>query len=284
MAMRNRLYRSGNALLEEIKATTLDEQAAVLWYLGQSGIMVKFMNTVILFDPHLEDSLAERSTNPCIRNYPSPIDPALLNFVDYIFITHNHADHLEPATVKKIAQVNFKAKYIIPYPVKDALAELGIPEDRIIGAKSDTPIQGDVWECLPVPAAHYEIRRDAVGNAWELGYVVRLGQITIYHSGDTIVYPGLVQILKESAIDIAMLPINGRDWVRDAKGIIGNIGFKEAADLGVAICADLLIPLHFDLYNHNTENPGYLVDYLYRQYPGMKYHLFQPGERFIYLK
>jgi L-ascorbate 6-phosphate lactonase len=282
--MRNRLYRSGKSLLEEIKATILDEQAVALWYLGQSGMMVKFVNTVILFDPHLEDSLAKRSTNPCIRNYPSPIDPALLNFVDYIFFTHNHADHLEPATVKKIAAVNPKAKYIIPYPVKDVLAKLGIPAERIIGAESGMPIQGEAWECLPIPAAHYEIHRDAAGNARELGYAVRLGKITIYHSGDTIVYPGLPQILKESAIDIAMLPINGRDWVRDAKGIIGNTGFKEAADLSAAIGADLLIPLHFDLYNHNTENPGYLVDYLYRQYPGMKYHLFQPGERFIYLK
>jgi L-ascorbate 6-phosphate lactonase len=281
--MRNRLYRSGAELLKEILATSLDSKTLALWYLGQSGMMIKFGDTVMLFDPHLEDSLS-RGENPSIRNYPSPLNPAVLDFVDYVFLTHNHADHLEPATILKIASCNTKAKYILPAPEKQALLDLGIAPERIVGAKAGERIALGNSVCLPVAAAHYEIHRDAEGNPCELGYVVQLGPLTVYHSGDTVVYPGMPQFLKEAAVDIAMLPINGRDWIRDAQGIIGNTGFKEAADLSDAIGADLFIPLHFDLYNHNCENPAYLVDYLYQRYPGMKYHIFQPGERFIYRK
>lgn len=282
--MSNRLYRSGAKLLKEIETTRLEETAVAIWYLGQASMMIKFRSTVILIDPHLEDSLSKRAKNPCIRNYPSPLDPALLDFVDYIFLTHTHADHLEPATILKIAACNPKVKYIIPHPEQRVLQELGIDTAKIIGAKAGEALMLGNLTCIPIPAAHYEIRRDVEGNAFELGYTLKMGRINIYHSGDTIVYPELPEILKKSGIDIAMLPINGRDWIRDGKGIIGNTGFKEAADLCDAIAADLLIPIHFDLYEHNTENPGYLVDYLYKRYPGMKYHIFQPGERFIYLK
>lgn len=282
--MHNRLYCSGTELINEIKTTHLNEKAIAIWYLGQASMMVKFQNTVFLFDPHLEDSLSKRVKNPCTRNYPAPLDPALLDFVDYVFLTHNHADHLEPATIVKLAANNSKAQYIIPYPVKNVLIELGVAPERIIGAKPEETIQLADLTCLPIPSAHYQINRDSLGNVFELGYIVKMNQITIYHSGDTLVYPELTDILRKSEIDITMLPINGRDWNRDSQGIIGNISFKEAADLCHNIAADLLIPLHFDLYNHNTENPGYLVDYLYKTYPGMKYHIFQPGERFIYLK
>ncbi len=282
--MRNRLYRSGTELLKEIQSTGLGEKGVAIWYLGQSSMMVKYLDTVLLFDPHLEDSLSKREVNPSIRNYPSPLDPALLDFVDYVLITHNHADHLEGATVTKIAAHNRKVQFVVPDPERDALRELAIPAEQIVGAKSDQAIQLGGLDCMPVAAAHYEIRRDPAGSAFALGYIVKMGPVTLYHSGDTIVYPELPQILKESGIDVAMLPINGRDWVRDAQGIIGNTNFKEAADLCDAIHADLFIPMHFDLYEHNTENPGYLVDYLYKRHPGMRYHIFQPGERYIYLK
>ncbi len=282
--MSNRLYRSGAELLQEIEATCLPETAIAIWYLGQASMMIKFKSSFILFDPHLENSLSKRVQNPCTRNYPSPLDPALLDFVDYIFLTHTHADHLEPATILKIAACNSKVKYIIPAPEEGVLQELGIDTSKIIGAKAGTEIKLNGLTCIPIPAAHYQIRRDAAGNTFELGYAIKMGRVTIYHSGDTIVYPELPETLNNIGIDIAMLPINGRDWIREGKGIIGNTGFKEAADLCDAIAADLLIPMHFDLYEHNTENPGYLVDYLYKRYPGMKYHIFQPGERFIYLK
>jgi L-ascorbate 6-phosphate lactonase len=282
--MRSRLYNSGIKLLEEIKTTSLPEDFISIWYLGQSGMLIKFMDTALLIDPHLEDSLAKRAEKPCIRNYPSPLDPSWLDFVDYVLITHNHADHLEPATIIKIEAGNQKVNYIIPYPEKDALLKLGIPPEKIIGAKpGQTTALRDIT-FIPIPAAHYEIKRDQDGNAFALGYVINLGKITIYHSGDTVVYPEMPELLKKFTIDVAMLPINGRDWIRDSQGIIGNTNFKEAADLGDAIGADMLIPIHFDLYDHNTENPGYLADYLYRQYPGLKYHIFQPGERMVYLK
>jgi L-ascorbate 6-phosphate lactonase len=38
------------------------------------------------------------------------------------------------------------------------------------------------------------------------------------------------------------------------------------------------------MFAHNDENPAYFVDYLYSNYPAQRFHMFVPGERYIYMK
>ena len=49
-----------------------------------------------------------------------------------------------------------------------------------------------------------------MGRHKYLGYIVQGDSWTIYHSGDTVLYPGMVEILRQWSIDLALLPINGR--------------------------------------------------------------------------
>ena len=59
---------------------------------------------------------------------------------------------------------------------------------------------------------------------------------------------------------------------------------EEAVILAKETNADLLIPMHYDLYSVNCVNPANFVDYLYNNNPTQKFHMFVPGERFIYSK
>jgi len=277
-----RVYKEGNKLINEIKNTKLPESFVSVWCMGQSSFLVKYRDICVLFDPNLGDSLSKRPINPVPRNFPSPLAAELLDFIDYVFISHNHADHLEVDTITKINKCNEKVKFIVPVPVKEVLINIGIASNRIVLAHGNTEVELKGISFTAIPAAHYDINLDKNGDANMVSYVVKLGEIGLYHAGDTIVYPGMVEELKKHPINIAMVPINGRDYTREGKGLIGNTNFREAADLCKDINADLLIPMHYDLYDHNTENPAFLVDYLYKTHRGMKYHLFQPGEKFIY--
>ncbi|MBI3970889.1 MAG: hypothetical protein HY332_06330 [Chloroflexi bacterium] len=60
---------------------------------------------------------------------------------------------------------------------------------------------------------------------------------------------------------MALIPINGRDWFREQRQIIGNTDYREAADLGHAIGADVIVPTHFDMFAGNPGHPGLFVDY-----------------------
>jgi L-ascorbate metabolism protein UlaG (beta-lactamase superfamily) len=66
--------------------------------------------------------------------------------------------------------------------------------------------------------------------------------------------------LSRLGIEVALLPINGRDAAREALGIVGNMDAGEAVELALAIGATRLLPYHWDGYAGNTVPPGTVVD------------------------
>jgi len=85
-----------------------------------------------------------------------------------------------------------------------------------------------------------------------MGYVVKAGPWTIYHSGDTVLFEGMVEGLKHFSIDIALLPINGH---APERRVAGNLDEIEAARLAKEINAGLVIPCHYEMFEFNTASP-----------------------------
>ena len=117
-----------------------------------------------------------------------------------------------------------------------------------------------------VPAIHGVTMDDAYGDGSSLGgrprfvgYAFR-GSPSVYVAGDTIVTDDVTDSLSRLGIEVALLPINGRDAEREAQGIVGNMDAGEAVELALAIGAEQLIPYHWDGYAGNTVPPGGVVD------------------------
>jgi L-ascorbate metabolism protein UlaG (beta-lactamase superfamily) len=161
--------------------------------------------------------------------------------------------------------------------------DLGIKPQQIIEARTGKWWNRGDLRIKPVPAAHEQLEEDSQLGHRYVGYIIQLNGVTLYHAGDTTIYPGMVELLQEEAIDLAMLPINGRDFFRNAQGIVGNMDYREAAELANAVGFDTVIPLHYDVFAMNSEKPGYFVDYLYEHYPEQKSHVMARFERFIYV-
>ena len=106
--------------------------------------------------------------------------------------------------------------------------------------------------------------------------------IRIYHAGDCCPYDGLIERMQ--GVDVGLMPINGRDYFRLSQNIIGNFDAPEAIRLAKAAGMSLLVPLHFDLYDVNSVNPAYFVDCLTRIAPFQRFHIFAPGEKYIFEK
>jgi L-ascorbate metabolism protein UlaG (beta-lactamase superfamily) len=84
--------------------------------------------------------------------------------------------------------------------------------------------------------------------------------------------------LEHWKIDLALLPINGRD---PARGVAGNFTAEEAAHLGKAIGAGLVIPCHYEMFEFNTVSPLEFV--AAAKAIGCPYRLLKAGERLITL-
>jgi L-ascorbate metabolism protein UlaG (beta-lactamase superfamily) len=89
--------------------------------------------------------------------------------------------------------------------------------------------------------------------------VLEIGGIRFYHSGDCLVYPELPATLSALTPDVLMIPINGRDHMREARGIVGNMNEAEAAWLCAQVGPSYVIPMHYECIVGNTGSPGHFT-------------------------
>jgi L-ascorbate metabolism protein UlaG (beta-lactamase superfamily) len=275
-------FKSDDALVAEIRATDPGGGCA-LWWVGQSGFLVKHAAGHLLFDPYLSESLTAKyaaTDNPHVRMTRRPIDPARLNLIDVATSTHAHTDHFDPDTLRPLRDVNPEIRLVLPEANRAAaIQRLETTGDWLVGVNDGETIGVKAFTFHPVPAAHEIVERDEHGRSKYLGYVVRFGDppITIYHSGDCVPFEGQAEMLSPFRVDIALLPINGR---RRERRVSGNFWGREAADLARAMGAKLAVPCHFEMFEFNTEPPDEFVAACERR--GQRYRVLRCGERLLW--
>ncbi len=250
---------SGMKLRQEMKdsKTAGSTESFDIWWLGQSGFLIQWNGKCLLLDPYLSDSLTKKYANtdkPHVRLSELVIEPQLLDFIDIVTSSHNHTDHLDADTLIPILGRNPDIKFIIPEANRSFVA------DRVkcnsafpIGLNDKEKVSWNDFTFYGMPAAHNSIERDEGGRSKFMGYVVQFGKFKVYHSGDTLWFDDMVELLNAHRIDVALLPINGND---PARGVAGNLNAEEAARLGRDINARLVIPHHYDLFEFNTADPA----------------------------
>ncbi len=245
-----------DALLADIAAAAQQTDRLHLWWLGQSGFLVQWQGRHLLLDPYLSDSLTRKyaqTDKPHVRMTERVIDPRRLDFIDVVTSSHQHTDHLDAETLQPLIQVNPALEIVVPAANQVLAAErLQVPPQRLVplDAGQNVNVRGILLHA--VPAAHEALDRDEAGRFRYLGYIVRLGPWTLYHSGDTVRFEGMESTLRQWSIDVALLPINGRAAERR---VAGNLWGHEAAELAYAIGAGVVIPCHYDMFQFNTATP-----------------------------
>lgn len=269
-------------LRDKILSENLPDDRVALFYTGQVGFIFKFRGKYILIDGYLSD-IIDRNNNFApgwVRRYPSPITGAELDFIDYVFCTHDHTDHADPVTLGEIARVNSKARFFCSEAIKSEVSAY-LCGRSAVGVAADKAIDlGCGIAVTPIPAAHEVLHKDKDGNYKELGFIFDFGGKKVCHTGDCCMYDGLTERVRDS--DILMTPVNGRDYFRNREDIIGCFDSYEAVHLAKAAGAKMLVPMHFDMYEANSLNPAQFVDTLYRLNPSQSFHIFTPGEKYIY--
>jgi L-ascorbate metabolism protein UlaG (beta-lactamase superfamily) len=248
-------FQKDDALLADI-AQARSEGRSRLWWLGQSGFLLRARTGTILFDPYLSDSLTKKyaqTDKPHTRITERVIDPARLTGIDVITCSHNHTDHLDAETLGPLLAANPRAKLLIPRASRAfALERLGNAESSLVEVEAGETVTLHGVEFHGIAAAHNTVERDESGHCRFLGYVARLDGRTIYHSGDTLRHDGLAGALAPFRPDVALVPINGN---RPERRVAGNLDGREAALLAHEIGAVIAVPHHFDMFEFNTASP-----------------------------
>jgi len=245
-------FQSDQTLLGDIESVAsassrLDTSRLHIWWLGQSTFLCKCQGLTILFDPYLSDALTEKYKNtakPHVRISRRVVDPGALAGIDVVTCTHAHTDHLDAQTLNPLFAENPHAKFIYPRAIDATVRErVNLLPARSIAVNAGESASLNGVSFYAIASAHDTLETDSDGNHTCLGYVARLARFRIYHSGDGVVYPGLVDALRAHQIDVAILPINGK---------VGNMNGADAARLAHDIGAKCVIPCHYDLFAFNT--------------------------------
>jgi L-ascorbate 6-phosphate lactonase len=257
------------SLLERLRELTVPNRAVGLAWLGQAGFIMRSGPATALIDPFLAPHEG--------REYESGLTPARAEGVDLVLCTHEHVDHFDAESAPKIAKASPGAVFVVPTPIVDMVTDAGVAPDAVAGIQPGQTIELAGMTIRAVRARHGVTMEDAYafgeglsgGLIRFLGYVVDVGDVRLYHAGDTIHYAGMETELRDLRIDLAMLPINGRDPEREARGIVGNLSEREAAWLAGAIGAEVVLPMHYDLFALNRGYPARLVESVERDHPGV---------------
>ncbi len=257
-----------------LRGDPANERLAV-WWLGQSGFLVCYRGECLLFDPYLSDSLTKKyaaTDTPHVRMTERVVDPARLDFVSVVTTSHNHTDHLDADTLGPLFAAAPAAKLVVP------AANVGFVTQRLGGAAAArfVPLaEGEratvgAFTFEAVPAAHEALAAEFAG------FVVGVGPFRIYHSGDTVRYPGMADRLRPLRIDLALLPINGR---APERRVSGNLDGAEAAQLACDIRARVVVPCHYEMFEFNTASPALFADTCAQL--GQRAAVLRAGERLI---
>ena len=255
-----------------MRAANREDDNFRLWWLGQSGFLVQWKGHHLLLDPYLSDSLTKKyaaTDKPHVRMTERVVDPARLDFIDVVTSSHNHTDHLDGETLGPLLKSNPRLAMVTPEENRNFVAKrLGIDPSFPVGLRDGQSAIVGSFRLTAVPASHEEVSPEFVG------YVVEFGRWRIYHSGDTLLYDGMAERLKRFAVDVALLPINGR---APERRVAGNLNGPEVAKLAKALGARLVIPCHYEMFEFNTADPADFVRTA--KSIGQPYHVLRCGER-----
>jgi L-ascorbate 6-phosphate lactonase len=254
--------KSGPELIEEIDQTIT--ATPTLWWLGQSGFILRFATITFYIDPCFSNIAGRR------RLMAAPLEGAQVCHADMILATH--AGHLDAAAVAAMLAGSKSAKVVIPKSAEAEAHAAGIPYERMTTTDADLRIEyfkdnlyGRVYA---IPSAHPQFDWTAAGGYPYLGYRIRFGRWTIYHPGDCVLYEGLAERLRPFNVSIALLPIGGN-----------NFSVSDAAQLAGQIGARWMVPMHYGTFGPDKGEENSFIEHMLGQRPEQQFKVFQCGER-----
>jgi L-ascorbate metabolism protein UlaG (beta-lactamase superfamily) len=228
-------------------------QDFLMWF-GHSSFLVRLDGKYILFDPMLGEVAAPFDFLGTNRfNKGLPISVEHIPEIDFVFISHDHYDHLDYGTIKKLAAKT--KQFVVPLGVEAHLMRWGVPKENIqpLDWWNSNSIEGINFSC--VPAHHFSGRAISDHNAtlWS-GWVIEGQKHTLYHTGDGGYGNHFKTIGQKFDIDYALVECGqyNKNW-QDI-----HMSPEQTVQAAIDVKAKTLIPIHwgaFALSLHTWDEP-----------------------------
>ncbi len=168
--------------------------------------------------------------------------------IDYVMISHNHYDHLNLKTMRKIWRKH-QPPVIVPRGVSKYARRTGYTD--IIEMNWNDVYVLDGLRITCVKAKHFSGRTLWDRNASLFcGYVIEANNTTVYFAGDTGYADFFKELSARFSIDVALLPIGAYKpkWFQSI-----HMSPQSAAQAFVDLKARHMIPIHWGTFKISDE-------------------------------
>jgi L-ascorbate metabolism protein UlaG (beta-lactamase superfamily) len=232
-----------------------ENKGARLTWFGHSAFLLELNGKRILLDPMLGESPAPHPLiGPKRYSKELPIEIEKMPFIDAVILSHDHYDHLDYGSIKKLKHK--VGMFYTPLGVGSHLYSWGIAREKIkeLNWWDETSLGDLRFVCTP--ARHFSGRAftDRFNTLWA-SWVILAGDHRIYFSGDSGYGPHFKTIgEKLGPFDIAMMECGqyNENW----KNI--HMMPEETAQAGIDLQSELILPIHwgaFSLAFHSWTDP-----------------------------
>ena len=177
-----------------------------LCFVGHSTFLIQHAGLSILTDPIWSRRCSPIPYSGPKRKRPPGVDFDALPQIDIVLISHNHYDHLDRATIKRIAK-KWDCLFVVPLGVAQIVSRYGAKK----------VVEMDWWEMhefagmkiTSIPANHFSGRGlfDRDKSLW-CGYTLQTSEKSIYFLGDS-GYSDIFQEIgeRQGPFDLSLIPI-----------------------------------------------------------------------------
>ena len=239
-------------LSDEWKLVDFEKSNNFMIWIGHSTFLIKKNNLIILTDP----VFSERAS-PFKRLGPKRLIPPaiLLNElpkIDVVTISHNHYDHLDIRSLKKLSKLNPNLIFLIPKGDIDIFNKKNIDNVKEFVWWEEISIDDFIFTFTPVQ--HWSARGlfDRNESLWG-GWFIKSNDYSLYHAGDTGYSNDFIETQKRlGSPKYAFLPIGAYDpeWFMAASHVNPEDSIRIMKDLG----AEFSFGMHWGTFTLTAED------------------------------
>lgn len=239
-------------LSDEWKLVDFEKSNNFMIWIGHSTFLIKKNNLVILTDPVFSERASPFKRLGPKRLIPPAISLNELPKIDVVTISHNHYDHLDIRSLKKLSKLNPNLIFLIPKGDIDIFNKKNIGNVKEFVWWEEISIDDFIFTFTPVQ--HWSARGlfDRNESLWG-GWFIKSNDYSLYHAGDTGYSNDFIETQKRlGSPKYAFLPIGAYDpeWFMAASHVNPEDSIRIMKDLG----AEFSFGMHWGTFTLTAED------------------------------
>ncbi len=230
------------------KPVLADRSELGVTFIGHSSFFLQIAGKNILVDPNFARWIfvLKRLRRPGLRLRDLPP-------IDAVLVSHAHFDHLHRPSLRAIARLTRwhsgkRPMIVVPRQVRDLISDLGY--GPIVELEWWEQLRLGHLEITHVPARHWGARMVRDMHRGYGGYVLKAGDHSLYHAGDTAYFDGFREIGERLGPEVALLPIGA---YHPASYRSVHTSPEDAVQAFVDLGARCMVPMHYGTFRLSHE-------------------------------